>query len=80
MKANIVALLGIGLIFFGMIFLIMSSLLQKEKEEVKSSVAVGGFIGPIPFGFLSNKKMLIPFLIVMSCLAIVYFVLRKHMV
>ena len=79
MKANIVFLIGFVLLFLGIIFIIVSSFLQGDKNT-KTNVAVGGFIGPIPFGFFSNKKMLVPFLIIMTCLVVVYFVLRKYMV
>ncbi len=79
MKTNIVALIGVGLLFLGIIFIIISSFLQADKNT-KTNVAVGGFIGPIPFGFFSSKKMIAPFFIILLCLVIVYFVLRKYMV
>lgn len=48
--------IGIGLIFLGIIVIIIASLLQAEKAE--SKVAVGGIIGFIPFGFATDKRLL----------------------
>ena len=49
-------MLGIILIFIGIFFIIVSNLIgEKGKTEVKGAVV--GFIGPIPFGFGSNKDI-----------------------
>ena len=47
----ILLFLGIILIFIGSIF----TAFKTDKSNVK--VAAGGFIGFIPFGFFSDKKM-----------------------
>jgi len=46
---------GFALVFIGMI-LIMAGALSKSRGDVQWGV--GGFIGPIPFGFASNKNAL----------------------
>jgi len=45
---------GLVLIFIGIFLIIISSFSLKEKTKI----AVGGFIGFIPFGFANDKKML----------------------
>ncbi len=48
-------LVGIGLIFLGIFVTIISSLIHgKGKVEY----GFGGFIGPIPFGWASNPRIL----------------------
>lgn len=48
--------LGIILVFAGIIIIILGSLIGEQKGEVM--FGVGGFIGPIPFGFANEKGML----------------------
>ncbi len=48
-------LIGIGLIFLGIFITIIASFLSGSG---KVEYGVGGFIGPIPFGWASNKNML----------------------
>lgn len=48
-------LLGIALILVGFLLVFLGSVLA-EKGNVR--VGVGGFIGPIPFGFASDKQLL----------------------
>jgi uncharacterized protein (TIGR00304 family) len=55
--------LGIILIFLGVIIVLVGSILmsgQQKSPDNKSKVhvGVGGFIGPIPFGFANSKTML----------------------
>jgi len=45
-----------SLIIVGVLFLIISAVGLAIKEKGKADVAVGGFIGPIPFGFFTSKK------------------------
>ena len=53
MKHNLIAiglafiLIGFALVFFGALF-----------SSSNSKVAVGGFLGPIPFGFANDKRLL----------------------
>jgi len=48
--------LGILIILVGFAFVIISSLTGSQKGDTK--IAVGGFIGFIPFGFINDKKMM----------------------
>jgi len=52
-----ILLLGIALILIGFFLVLLSALLSLKAG--KAEVAVGGFIGPIPFGFATSKNMLI---------------------
>ena len=49
--------LGIILVFAGIVIIIIGSLLGSQGQG-KTGYAVGGFIGPIPFGFANSKEML----------------------
>jgi len=60
-----VILVGIILVFLGMLLIVAGSLLGKSG---RIEWGVGGFIGPIPFGFASSKSML--YFVVFSLLLI----------
>ena len=64
--------IGILVIFIGFIIVFIGTLMQSQKSDAK--VAVGGFIGFIPFGFVNDKRMLWVLLAVMSIL-IFFFIL-----
>jgi len=49
--------IGIVLIFIGFSLVFIGSLLSSQKSGSKVEWGVGGFIGPIPFGFASSKNM-----------------------
>ena len=51
-------LIGFILVFFGVFF-------GAKQETSNTKIAVGGFIGPIPFGF-GNDKNLIWFVTILS--------------
>ena len=48
--------IGIIVIFIGIFLVIFGSL--KSSDSSNTKVAVGGFIGFIPFGFANDKRML----------------------
>jgi uncharacterized membrane protein len=48
--------IGVLIIFIGIIIIFVGALSNMGKGE--SKVAVGGFVGFIPFGFANDKKML----------------------
>jgi uncharacterized membrane protein len=50
--------IGVAVVLVGMILMIISSLLQAKASDGKTKVAVGGLIGPIPFGFANDKPMI----------------------
>ena len=48
--------IGFAVVFFGIVLIIIGSLLG--AGEGKTKIAVGGFIGPIPFGFANDRTLL----------------------
>lgn len=50
--------IGMAVIFIGVIIVIIGSIINAQKGKTESKFAVGGFIGPIPFGFANDKGML----------------------
>lgn len=48
--------IGVIVVFIGMILIIIGSILG--AGDGKAKIAVGGFIGPIPFGFANDKPLL----------------------
>ena len=71
---------GIFLLFVGMILIILGSFTgTKNKEGTTSAkVAVGGFIGLIPFGFFNDREMIVPFLIIFALSLLAFIFLRKY--
>ena len=68
--------IGITLIFLGIIILFASSLqLSNQKTNVKSAGII--FIGPFPLGWASDKKMFYLLMILTIILLIVFYFLRK---
>jgi uncharacterized protein (TIGR00304 family) len=68
-KRNMIELLipvGILLIFLGIIIIFAGTLLQQQSDKSTTSeqgkpkvhIGIGGFIGPIPFGFANSKTAL----------------------
>ena len=49
---------GILLIFVGFIIILFGSSKGAKDTSPKTKVAVGGFIGPIPFGFGNDKNLI----------------------
>ena len=56
---------GIALIFIGFIIVFIGTFFGAKETTTKTKVAVGGFIGPIPFGF-GNDKNLVWFVTIIS--------------
>jgi len=57
--------LGILLIIIGFIVVFFGLLIGSKESTSNTKVAVGGFIGPIPFGF-GNDKNLVWFVTILS--------------
>jgi len=55
MNLQVLLLVSVILIFAGILLLMAYSLLLVNKSNAE--IAVGGFIGFIPFGFFTSKKM-----------------------
>ena len=65
--------IGIGVIFIGFIIVALG-LLSSSKDSSSTKVAVGGFIGFIPFGF-GNDKNLLWFVTILSAAVFLFFLL-----
>lgn len=65
-------LIGIGvlLMIIGLI-IVFFGIFMSAKETGKAKVAVGGFIGPIPFGF-GNDKTLLWFVTILSLVVFLF--------
>ena len=65
---------GIIFIFIGFIIIFFGALMNSKETGTKTKIAVGGFIGPFPFGF-GNDKSMVWFAIVLSlALFLLFFV------
>ncbi|MBI2208797.1 hypothetical protein HYU50_04860 [Candidatus Woesearchaeota archaeon] len=65
--------IGILVILIGFAIVFIGSFLGTQKSETK--VAVGGFIGFIPFGFANDKRMLWIVVGIMAALALFFIIL-----
>tara|TARA_Y100000310_G_scaffold197618_1_gene197683 strand:- start:385 stop:639 length:255 start_codon:yes stop_codon:yes gene_type:complete len=55
--ANNILTIGLVVIFIGVFLIIIGSITQAKQSKTNTKIAVGGFIGPIPFGFSNDKAM-----------------------
>jgi uncharacterized membrane protein len=67
-----------NLFFIGLIFIILGIILiitaiLHQKGEIK--VGIGGFIGPVPFGFANEPEMMKLIIIVVAIVAIVFLII-----
>ena len=82
---NILILIGIGLVFIGIIVLIIASMFnlfgskasKQADSKIESKVAIVVFLGPIPFGFGNDKKLVIGLLIVGTILLVLWWIFSK---
>ena len=68
--------LGILLIVIGFIIVFFGTLMGAKEGTSKTKVAVGGFIGPIPFGF-GNDKNLVWFVTILSIVLLVLWIVFR---
>lgn len=70
--------IGILVIFIGMILIFIGAL-SSTKEKTDTKVAVGGFIGFIPFGFANDKRMLYTIITISAIFMLlwIWFILQK---
>lgn len=66
--------LGVLLIIIGFIVVFFGVLTGAKETSSKTKVAVGGFIGPIPFGF-GNDKNLLWFVMILSLVLLLIWLL-----
>jgi len=78
MKMESLMSIGLILLLIGFIFIIISSFSSsiKGQTEVKSAGLI--FIGPIPIGWASDKKMFYILIGFSLLLIILWFLLRKY--
>lgn len=71
-------LIAVGFIFIliGIFLIIIGSILSSGKGETK--IAVGGFIGPVPFGFANEKNMLYLVMFISLIMFILFLFLFMH--
>ncbi|RLJ09584.1 MAG: TIGR00304 family protein [Candidatus Aenigmatarchaeota archaeon] len=69
-----IIILGVLVIFIGMFLIIAGSLVGKQGRV---EWGIGGFIGPIPFGFATNKNMLYGIVAVSLIMLAVYLLFLK---
>ena len=67
--------LGVLMIFIGFVLVFFGSLGSKDS---KTKVAVGGFIGFIPFGFGNDKKLVWTVTIVSFVMFLIFLFFRLH--
>ena len=68
--------IGILVILLGFAIVFIGSFLGTQKSEAK--VAVGGFVGFIPFGFANDKRMLWILMVIMAAL-VLFFILLPYL-
>lgn len=72
-------LIGLVVVLIGIIIMIIGSisLVLSGGNSGKTNVAVGGFIGPIPFGFFTSKKMFWIWLLMLVIIIVFWFLMRR---
>ena len=65
---------GYILLFIAIALIVMGSLTGNEKNGRKVEIGIGGFIGPIPFGWASSPEML-KIIIAVSAIIMIGFIL-----
>ncbi len=67
-------ILGFALIMIGLTIMLLA---VKEKQETKQKVqiGIGGFIGPIPFGFFNSKQALLLWITTLVLMIILFAIL-----
>ena len=65
--------IGVLVIFIGFILVFLGALSSSNTKDTK--VAVGGFIGFIPFGFANDKRMMGVLIALMAIILVFFFVM-----
>jgi len=71
--------IGVTLIIIGVVFLVISGISMALKGKNNVNVAVGGFIGPIPFGFFTSRQAFWLWLIVVA-IGIVFWLIARRVI
>ena len=64
------------IIFIGVFLMIIGSLAQTKQFKSNTKMVLGGFIGPIPFGFFNDKPMFYVLIGLISFVLVSWFILR----
>ena len=71
--------IGTGIILVGFLLVTIGALAASFRETPGSpKVAVGGFIGFIPFGFANDRRMLYPLIALMLVLFILWIIVFRQ--
>jgi len=70
-------LIGMALILIGIITVIIGSIWTALSGKSEVDVGVGGFIGPIPFGFFTSKKAFWIWLLVAAIVIVAWLLIKK---
>lgn len=83
MNQTTIVQIGVIVIFIGFIIVFSSMFFggkglkeTSDKGESKVKVGVVGLIGPVPFGFGSDKKMMLITMIIAVVMILLFFLLR----
>ena len=68
--------LGIFIILIGFALVFIGALTQAFTGKSDTKVAVGGFIGFIPFGFANDKRMMWILIALMAVVLVFFFVMN----
>ncbi len=75
--------IGLALIIVGIILITLAPFfgMKQAKQSIKKEIAVGGFIGPIPFGFFSSKQAFFVWLLflILALIFIIVFIILKRL-
>jgi len=66
-------LIGTILLLIAILLIVIGSI---KSIKTKTEIAAGGFIGPIPFGFFSSKRMFYIFIVFLIFLFILNIIMR----
>jgi len=69
--------IGVLVIFVGMMLIFIGALSSIKDGKSDSKIAVGGFIGFIPFGFANDKRMLYFVIGVSAIFMIIWFIFQR---
>lgn len=67
---------GVFLVFVGFVIIFVSLLQGLKEPSAKTKVAIGGFIGFIPFGFGNDKNLLWFITILSMALFLIWLLMR----
>ena len=70
-------LIGMLLILIGILLVIIGSISLALQGKSKANVAIGGFIGPIPFGFFTSKRAFWLWLLMLAIGIGLWFLVRR---